>query len=261
LSDEYIIPFGLGGRWILPKASCGECARKTRAFEDMCQRAMFQPLGVSNGLPTRKVHPEGLALQAEVGPHAEQPVVDCDQQPYPILLRFPFLEMPDELTGCTPGRRRNAPVRHIWIRVASFRERFILQFWIRETSHCDEIVPRLDALAAKSDAAAIAPTSTLQASDFFRILAKIGHAFAVAEMGVGSFSPFLTPMICDAVTSNYGRYVGGLQCIEPAAALIHELSFDPVGGDRLGIVAVRIRLLAALETPTYHVAVGRRSGP
>lgn len=26
LSDEHIIPFGLGGRWVLPKASCAECA-------------------------------------------------------------------------------------------------------------------------------------------------------------------------------------------------------------------------------------------
>jgi hypothetical protein len=218
---------------------------------------MFEPLRVSNGLPTKKAHPGRLALKAEVGSHTEQPFVDGDQPSYPILLRFPFLEMPDELTGCTPGRRRDAPVRHIWIRVASFGERVIPQFWIRGASDHDEIIPS----GAGSDVAVMAPTSSVKASEFFRMLAKIAHAFAIAEMGMGSFSPFLTAMICDADTSNSGRYIGGLQCIEPATTSIHELSFDPQRGDRSGIVAVRIRLLAALETPTYYVAVGQRPGP
>ena len=88
------------------------------------------------------------------------------------------------------------------------------------------------------------------------MLAKIAHAFAVAEKGLGSFVPFLTPIICNADTSNSVQYIGGLPQVGPAAAGLHELSFASC--DCPEIVAVRIRLLAPLETPTYYVAVGRR---
>jgi 5-methylcytosine-specific restriction endonuclease McrA len=33
LTDEHIIPYGLGGRSILPKASCSECSNITTNFE------------------------------------------------------------------------------------------------------------------------------------------------------------------------------------------------------------------------------------
>jgi len=132
-------------------------------------------------------------------------------------------------------------VQHLWIRAASFR---------------DGIIPHLEALAAELNVAAIEPTATVSAPEFFRMLAKIAHAFAVAEMELESFVPFLTSMICDADTSNCVQYIGGLPHAEPALVGLHELSFGSC--DRLDIVAVRIRLLAALETPTYYVAVGRR---
>jgi hypothetical protein len=119
-------------------------------------------------------------------------------------------------------------------------------------------MPHLAALIAELNVADIEPTATVRAPEFFRMLAKIAHAFAVAEMRMGSFSPFLTSIICDADTSNSVQYIGGLQHTEPVAAAIHELSFASHTCDRPDIVAVRIRLLAALETPTYYVAVGRR---
>ncbi len=119
-------------------------------------------------------------------------------------------------------------------------------------------MPHLQALAAELKVAAIEPTATVRAPEFFRMLAKIAHAFAVAEMGLDSFVPFLTPMICDAETSNSVQYIGGLPDSEPATAGLHELSFGSHACHRPDTVAVRIRLLAALETPTYYVAVGRR---
>jgi hypothetical protein len=75
---------------------------------------------------------------------------------------------------------------------------------------------------------------------------------------IEAFLPFLAPMICDADTSDSWRYVGGLQRTEPATAELHKLSFASYPYDRTDIVVVRVRLLAALETPTYYVAVGRR---
>ena len=45
LSDEHIVPFGLGGRWVLPKASCSVCSVKTSRIERTCLRTMLGPLG------------------------------------------------------------------------------------------------------------------------------------------------------------------------------------------------------------------------
>ncbi len=196
-------------------------------------------------LPTRrpKRRPKKLPLKVKLIPDAEWSFIDVDQEVYPFLVLFPVLQMPDELSGLTTNGERGAAVKCLWIRGASFR---------------DGIVPHLQALAAELKVAAIEPTATFRAPEFFRMLAKIAHAFAVAEMGLDSFRPFLTPMIRDAETSNSVQYIGGLPDSEPAAAGLHEVSFGSRPYHHPDTVAVRIRLLAALETPTYYVAVGRR---
>ncbi len=245
LSDEHIVPFGLGGRWVFPKSSCADCAKKTGSAEGTCQRTMFGPLRMYHDLPTRRRNerPKKLPLKVKLSRDADWSFIDVDQEVYPFLVLFPILRMPDELSGYTTGGERGAVAKHFWIRGASFRDGF---------------KPHLDALAAELNVAAIEPTATFSVPEFFRMLAKIAHAFAVAEKGMDSFSPFLTPIICHVDTSNSAQYIRGLQYTEPLTAELHELSFDSHTCDRPEIVAVRIRLLAALETPTYYVAVGRR---
>ncbi|HJS87898.1 MAG TPA: HNH endonuclease, partial [Acetobacteraceae bacterium] len=44
LSDEHIIPRNIGGKLVLPKASCRRCARATSQFENECVRAFFSPV-------------------------------------------------------------------------------------------------------------------------------------------------------------------------------------------------------------------------
>jgi len=43
LSDEHIVPFGLGGTLVLPKASCKACATETAKLEQVIQRMMLGP--------------------------------------------------------------------------------------------------------------------------------------------------------------------------------------------------------------------------
>jgi hypothetical protein len=245
LSNEHIIPLGLGGRWVLPKASCEECASETKSFEQTCQRAMFGLLRMYYDLPTRrpKERPKKVALKVKLTPDAEWSFIDVDREICPFLVLFPVLPMPDELSGYTTNGVRGAAASQLWIRGASFR---------------DGIIRHVEALAAELKVAAIEPTGTFHAPEFFRMIAKIAHAFAIAEMGADSFAPFLKPIICGRDLSNCVQYIGGLQYTEPVAAAIHQLSFDSHTCNRPDIVAVRIRLLAPLETPTYYVAVGRK---
>lgn len=242
LSDEHIIPLGLGGRWVLPKSSCRECAKKTGAFERTCQRTMYGPLRMYYNLPSRrkKERPQKLALKVKLSPDSEWSYIDVDRDIYPFLITFPILSVPDEITGCTMHREREAKVKRLWIRAASFR---------------DGIFPHLKSLCTELKVFGVEPSSTFSAPEFFCMLAKIAHTFAIAELGIGTFTPVLLPIICDSDTSNSAQYIGGLEKVEPATNRLHELSLHY---SRLGLVVVRIRLLAALETPTYLVVVGRQ---
>jgi hypothetical protein len=245
LSDEHIIPLGLGGTWVLPKSSCPTCAKKTSSFEHTCQRTMLGPLRMYYDLPSRrkKQRPKKLPLKVKLTPDAEWSFIDVAQEIYPFLIMFPSLSTPDELSGQTTVGERGAAVRTFWIRGASFR---------------DGLIPHLEALAAELHVAAIMPTAEGRVPEFFRMIAKIAHAFTVAELGIDSFSPFLKPVICDADTSNSVQWIGGHKHTEPSGAALHDLSFYSDTATPPDLVAVRVRLLALLETPTYLVAVGRR---
>jgi hypothetical protein len=191
---------------------------------------MFGPLRRYYDLPTRrrKDRPKKLPLKVKLTPDVQWSLIDVERKKYPFLVLFPLLRMPDELSGYTTTGERGAAAKHLWIRAASFR---------------DGIMPHLNALSAELNVAAIEPTATFSAPEFFRMLAKIAHAFAVAEMGVGSFLPFLTSLICDADTSHSVQYIGGLRHSEPSTAAIHEIAFGSHTCNRPEIVAVRIRLL------------------
>lgn len=143
----------------------------------------------------------------------------------------------------TPEGDRSTKVQTLWTRGASFR---------------DGLIEHLEKLAAELCVSAIMPDATASASEFFRLLAKVAHAFAVAELGPDAFEPSLIPLIRDGVTSNAMKYVGGMRQEEPPSTRLHELALIPWSGHLRDIVTVKVRLLAAIGTPTYFIVVGRR---
>jgi hypothetical protein len=169
--------------------------------------------------------------------------IEVEQDAYPFLVLFPHYTLPDAISGLITEGRRDSATNSFWIRGASFRYGLFIH---------------LEELARKLGVAEIMPTATFQTHEFCLMLAKIAHAFAIAELGVDAFCAFLPTMILEADTSNTRQYVGGLPKAEPISGNLHELSFDSEICAKSDIIAVRIRLLASLETPTYYVAVGRR---
>jgi hypothetical protein len=243
LTDEHIIPFGLGGRWVLPGASCKRCAAITGSFEGTVQRTMLGPLRLFYSLPTRrpKDRPEKLPLKVRVTPASDWSFVDVDQDVYPFLVLFPLLEVPDELSGDVTEGERGAKAKRHWIRIASVRE------W----------QPHLESLCQELRVTSIEPTGTVRVPEFIRMIAKIGHAYAVARLGPNAFSPFLPSIILGEDLSNVVQFIGGNPTDDPSGRNLHELNLGLFPQDP-GLVAVSIRLFAVLGTPTYFVAVGRR---
>jgi hypothetical protein len=130
--------------------------------------------------------------------------------------------------------------------------------WVRGASFRDGVVPHLESLAAQLRVAEMMPLGELRVVEFVRMLAKIAHGYAVAEMGIDSFDPFLIPIIRDGDTSNTIQYIGGMEREEPPSAVLHQIALGNWSGPLQGLVTVRLRLLAVLGTPTYWIVVGRR---
>ena len=97
LCDEHIIPFGLGGRSVLPESSCKACAKITSAFERTCFRTMFGPLRMLYDLPTRrfKQRPSLLPLKVKRKVGDNWTKIPVKRDDFPFLVLFPYFSIPD----------------------------------------------------------------------------------------------------------------------------------------------------------------------
>lgn len=90
-----------------------------------------------------------------------------------------------------------------------------------------------------------------------RILAKISHSYAVAELGVGGFTPFLQPIIMGKDTKILDITLAGRQRFEEIADF-YQLGLkevDTVSGVKP--LMVTIRIFADMQgMPEYWIVVG-----
>lgn len=245
LTTEHIIPLSAGGRWILPGASCRTCAKLTSAFEGEFARTVLGPLRMLYDLPTRrpKERPKHLPLKVKYPSSTDWEIAYVDRSVCPFLVGLPIYPMPDALTGVKSEGTGSAAAAQFWIRGAGFRR------------NRDEHLQWLcDALGAVE----IMPIATVTTEAVCLTVAKTAHAYAVAELGLVAFEPFLTEMILRRDFSGRAIVLGGGRGDEPASRDLHDLAFAPEASIDPAIIAVRVRILGVLETPTYHVAVGRR---
>lgn len=160
LSDEHVVALGLGGRLILPDASCHACSRITSAFERKVLRGFMGTARITANFPTRrgKERPtsrtvtllRGENLQAITGPSAE----------VPALLQLPTLATAGILTGSTATRGVNV----VGMETIAFG-------------------PRPDEFVLKHSATGLRQSDDLDVTAFARMLAKIGYSFLVGALG------------------------------------------------------------------------------
>lgn len=242
LTVEHVIPYGLGGRIELPESSCRECCRLTSNFEHTCLRTMYGPLRLLYDLPTRRKNkrPKTLRLKVKRRPTDDWTYLDVEQDKYPFLILFPYFSMPKADTEEIESEFRGAVTNRLWIRGASPSYNF---------------KNLLERLTIELRVHSIMPEAKTQVEEFCQMLAKIGYSFAVGELGVDAFKPFLIPHILHKKLDDCDRFIGSLSKEEKASNNLHEISI--VDTEKEDLVTVRIRLLAKLETPTYYVIVGR----
>jgi len=231
---EHIVPEGIGGSAELPEASCQRCEEITGALvEGRVLGRTLKALRVHLNLKKSGsgAHPKTLPLDATV--NGIESRIDVPTEEYPIVFTMLLFPPPDV-------RRRNAEsgkaVNGMITAVLKLDQKNLLRKY-----------------GISSWASAAWDTQM-----FCRMLAKIGHSFAAAELGpAGSFSPKLLDFIVNGDLGAMNLIGGPPEWEQPSPSdALHEifLGYQRMAG-RVNLVA-KIRLFARYSGATYYVVVG-----
>lgn len=241
LTEEHIIPLGLGGTIVLPAASCDDCAKITSLFETQVMRGFMDRGRQAMGIKGRKQHkrPKVKAINQEF----IRPDNSSFQQEVPVehairVMHLPVLSLPGFLDPLHPP---SPDVNRIDITALD-----TIQFGIGQSQ----------ALRDRS-AVGVRIHDRMALWSFVRMLAKIAHGYHVATRGLFPVeeSPLLPIILGKRHDSR--NWIG---CIDqyplpsdrPA---LHLLSEEPlVGEDQSECITVRIKLFAPHGTATYVLA-------
>lgn len=236
LADEHIVPFGLGGRWTLKKASCPSCSRTTAGFEREVQRGMFGELRAALKTPTRRraERPTKSILGLERAGSIEFVEVPIEQAVQ--LLVLPVYPPPGFFRqGRTDEDLSATGVEITPLRVGPAKE-----------------------LALARGAEALHRAFTFKPRAFGLLLAKIAHCAAVDVCGLEGFSELYLPGPILRQAQGLGYWLGTGKVNLPP----REDDYDVrVMADERGLVVALIDLFARIGGTTYVAVVGRLGTP
>jgi hypothetical protein len=237
LTDEHIIPLGLGGVEILPDSSCKRCATITGKFEGTVLRAIYGDFRIRFDLPTRrkKERPKTKTFQTVSGADFQVPAREA-----PVTFFVYKFGQCGFLTG--------AP-----------RDRDVSNFDLATLHNKDEL---------KQFAEKHGWNNTIRAAfypnEFRKMIAKIGYAHLTALVGYGEFKPLVLRAIRKK-HYNMSYLVGQNPDIEPVVPdgpwfnIRYQMKHRKP--DNLTIVVSEIRLFQSNPVPTYHAVVGEIADP
>jgi hypothetical protein len=228
---EHIVAEGLGGTVELPQASCLECERATGSIveNDVLGRTM-KALRVHLKLKKKGSGPHPKTLPIEATVYGQDKKLELPVEDYPIIFMMMTYGPPNvDGPGGTPGAFRVTVVRIKHDEKELFRKYRIGAF---ATPYWDNHM-------------------------LCRMLAKIGHSFAAAELTLKNFSPLLTDLIRKGDMPSM-RFIGcdAERPIRPSPDALHVLELGYQRFSNKTYVVARIRLFANYDSPTYLVIVG-----
>jgi hypothetical protein len=231
LATEHVIPRALQGSLELPEASCQACERITGRNEQLALRGLYRGLRHRLDFRHRKKQPEELPVFIEVAGDADQRVMVPISE-YPDISFFINLEPPARLRGIPAGAEYGPVHRYFRLRACPNPAP-----WNGLISFC---------------------TPSLDLFSFCRMLAKIGHSYVVAELGIRNFKPLLLDVILNEARDIF-HYVGGSRNT-PLLRLLNKdvaVSMDCTTIAETTFIVVHLRLFATVDaSPVYRIVVG-----
>jgi len=233
LTDEHIIPLGLNGPFILPRASCELCADVTKRIEDHLLRGVYLAARAVLGMPTRRKNqrPSSFLITAEREDGEEAISVPVSDHLAPLA--FPVFKLPAYLDGRSDLSPQAA---------------FVTQY--------TALLSRMPVkeLGKKYGAKRFRVPVEFRLGYFGRLLAKIGLGFAVAWVGLDGLSEvYVRPAIL-GTSDDVFRWVGSAPDREFVA---HNTLHGAQALERGDELMVRVALFSIYDCPEYFVVVGR----
>jgi len=197
LGDEHIIPEGLGGIAVLKEASCKDCERTINLFEQPIIRGTYQVARKLIGVKSKKKRRNNLVdpIRLRVKTQNNERLIEVPIEDYPGLIVTLTFHQPRILSGAqlTPEPISGG------VAIATlpyFGERLnaIIGMPITSFQGSISIEP---------------PRTDVDATKLARFIAKISHAYATAELGIGNFHPYLKDLIRGRSPEFLSHYIGG----------------------------------------------------
>lgn len=234
LTKEHIFPQGLGGGLILPEASCATCQREILRFETICMRQILLPYRKTTGLIR---HPSDLPAMVPLALDLDlQGPTHVALETHPDIVVLPGMRDPPGILTDTPPQPS-------------------VEFEHQIFGHIDIVAEMRASFRAQKNAGI-----HLNGYAWLRMLAKIAHGYAFAELGLKRFEPALPDFILGRNPRLASYLIGKCVVPFPIPALPPLLMIEMKSATRTGrtYAAVNMRLLADLgnQVPAYTVIAG-----
>lgn len=248
LTTEHIVPRGLHGNLLLPEASCKACEKITTGFEHRVLRGFMEAGRRAMGISSRhKKHKKPAALPITfIGADDQTWTQDLPVSDALRIVHLPEFIRPGCLGGASPD---DNPESLVLVAV--------------HTLHVGDAQRTIQANAA----AGLEYEDAIDLWPFVRMLAKIAHAYYIAEKGW--FGPEESPVL-PLIMGRSRMAKEWLGCLDgdheqlrlPESKALHLLDIVELPGDDGTLCSiVRIKLLSTDAGPTYAVAVRIRKAP
>lgn len=232
LGNEHIIPYGLNGQWVLPKASCDKCAKITDNFEEDVLRRLFLETRTSLGLKTRNIENRPKLLPQIVIKDEKEEILSLPPSEHFTIACF--LEYP--LPAYIDGRSYEKGVEVIAHSFISLKE------------SSDEIFKKYEISEVKSK-------FTLNRADSFpRLLAKIAYGFTVAQFGLDNLEENFLPKVIIGEDKKICKYIG--TCTDKIIRTKNTLHYVITKVNEKHEIIVRIKRFSFTDAPEYLIVVG-----
>ncbi|WP_157202947.1 hypothetical protein [Calidithermus chliarophilus] len=187
LSDEHIVPYGLGGSLYLPKASCKDCSAITSAFEGKVLGGPFKAIRGLLDMPSRKMAQQRAMKYSLV---INGKTVELSASDYPAPLLYPILPPATFLHG---GVTQDDQVN----------VEYEIFYPLRVTKKLIDIYGEPLHISHP-----ISSFSDEQIRAFIRMLAKIGYCSLVQKHGLRSLDSIFVLDLILGRSKQYNLYVG-----------------------------------------------------
>jgi hypothetical protein len=181
--------------------------------------------------------PETLPVSAFFSDADAPTIVDVPVDEYPLMVAIMGMSQPTIVAGYDALRERQISV-HFMTAIEEF------------FAHKHELAKRIGARH-------ISLQATVDRDNHRLLLAKIGHCFAVAKLGLRNIEAYLPKKIrkkdCIGIHRFVGEHPDGL---EPNLGR-HHLSCEIIQRGKLRLVGVNLRLFPDLNFPSHRVIAGR----